>query len=158
MKKLQRPVLTVAVLILVVTGGYWAYQHYLAPKTPVSASAGLIEVGGMQFEIADTQAKQELGLGGRTEIPDNYGMLFVFAKPQKYGFWMKDMLTSIDIIWLDANGSVVLIDHDVSPSTYPSPFYPPIPVSYVLETRAGYAHEHGWQVGTVIPLPTPYAH
>ena len=157
MKRLLRPILIVSALVLIVGGGYWSYQHFFAPKIPVEDSFALVTVGGMQFEIADTQAKQEIGLSNRPTIPDNYGMLFVFAKPQKYGFWMKDMLTSIDIVWLDASGSVILINHDVSPSTYPSVFYPPSPVKYVLETRAGYAREKGWSVGTIIPLPAPSA-
>ncbi len=158
MKELLKPVLIVLALILLISGGYWAYGEFYAQKNSLSKPLGYREVGGMQIEVADTQAKQELGLGGRATIPDNFGMLFVFAKPQKYGFWMKDMLTSIDIVWLDGAGTIILIDHDVSPSTYPSVFYPPSPVTYVLETRAGYAREKAWQVGTVIPLPVPYAH
>lgn len=154
MKRLH-PILIVLAIIIVAGLGYWAYQQFLTPSRTAD-SATLIEAGGMQFEIANTQSKQELGLGGRATIPDNYGMLFVFAKPEKYGFWMKDMVAPIDIIWLDAGGSVILIDHDVSPSTYPSVFYPPAPVSYVLETRAGYARDKGWSVGTVVPLPAPY--
>jgi uncharacterized membrane protein (UPF0127 family) len=69
---------------------------------------------------------------------------------------MKDMLAPIDIIWLSDSGSVILIDHSVEPSTYPNVFYPPVEVKYVLETRAGYAREKGWEVGTHIPLPEPY--
>ena len=52
----------------------------------------------MMFEVVTTQAAQERGLGGRATIPDNYGMLFVFPKADRYGFWMKDMLAPIDII------------------------------------------------------------
>ncbi|MDB5195042.1 MAG: hypothetical protein JWO84_226 [Parcubacteria group bacterium] len=110
----------------------------------------------MQFEVVTSQAQQELGLGNRSSIPDNYGMLFVFKDKQRYGFWMKDMLAPIDIIWLSDNGTVLLIDHSVDPATYPHAFYPPVPVRYVLETRAGYAADHGWDAGTEVPLPAPY--
>ncbi len=80
-------------------------------------------------------------------------MLFVFPKEDRYGFWMKDMLTSIDIIWLSDTGSILGIEASASPATYPNVFYPPEPVRYVLETRAGEAARRGWIVGTVVPLP-----
>ena len=110
----------------------------------------------MRYEVVTTEAAQEQGLGGRAVIPDNYAMLFVFAKDDTYGFWMKDMLTSIDMIWLSDNGTIVKIDDSVSPDTYPAVFYPPQPVKYVLETKAGFAREHGWKVGTKVQLPLPY--
>jgi uncharacterized membrane protein (UPF0127 family) len=118
--------------------------------------AATATTGSMRFEIVDTEAEQALGLGNRASIPDNYGMLFVFKDKQRYGFWMKDMLAPIDITWLSDNGTILLIDHSVSPDTYPRAFYPPVPVRYVLETRAGYAADHAWSVGTQVPLPAPY--
>ena len=52
------------------------------------------------IEIADTPAAREQGLSGRTEIPEDYGMLFVFPDKGDYGFWMKDLMVSIDGFWL----------------------------------------------------------
>ena len=109
----------------------------------------------MQFEIVTTQAAQNRGLGGRAVVPDNYGMLFVFPYDQSPGFWMKDMLTSIDMIWLSDNGTIAAINASVAANTYPSVFYPPSPIRYVLETRAGFAAEKNWHVGTQITLPVP---
>lgn len=110
-----------------------------------------------RYEIVTTPAEQERGLGGRSEIPNNYGMLFVFQTKDRYGFWMKDMLTSIDIVWLNDDGTIMNIDANVDPSTYPTPYYPLKPVRYVLETRSGYAQDHDWKVGTQLTLPSPYA-
>ncbi len=53
---------------------------------------------GIRFEIATTTAEQERGISDRSVIPNNYAMLFVFQSKDRYGFWMKDMLTPIDII------------------------------------------------------------
>lgn len=111
--------------------------------------------GDIKFELADTYAKRQQGLSGRREIPDNYGMLFIFDTLDRHGFWMKDMYVSIDIIWLSDTGEILGIEHSVSPDTYPNVFYPPVPVSRVLETRAGYAKEKGWEVGTEVYLPNP---
>ncbi|MDB5189206.1 MAG: hypothetical protein JWL82_163 [Parcubacteria group bacterium] len=131
----------------------------------VVALLGALVVAGMhartmattlRFEVVTDEAKQNLGLGNRAEIPDNYAMLFVFPEKARYGFWMKDMLVPIDITWLNDDGTILLVDHGVSPSTYPEVFYPPVPVKYVLETRAGYATAHNWEEGTKVALPAPY--
>ncbi|HEX8946642.1 MAG TPA: DUF192 domain-containing protein, partial [Candidatus Paceibacterota bacterium] len=112
--------------------------------------------GAVRFEIATTTAAQERGLGGRASIPSDYGMLFVFTTPDRYGFWMKDMLVPIDIIWLSDTGMVLGVEDSVATSTYPHVFYAPEPVRYVLETRAGVASARGWSVGAHVPLPPPY--
>jgi uncharacterized membrane protein (UPF0127 family) len=107
----------------------------------------------LQFEIVRTAASQEKGLSGRTSIPSNYGMLFVFPEKGTYSFWMKDMLVPIDILWLDEDGTVLESIENVSPDTYPHTFTPPSPVRLVLEMKAGEANKHSFFVGTRVPLP-----
>jgi len=109
----------------------------------------------MQIEVVDTEAAREQGLSGRTDVPDNYGMLFVFETKDRYSFWMKDMLVPIDIIWLADDGRIVGIEDSVSPDTYPNSYTAPTPVKYVLETRAGYARDNGWETGTIVPIEIP---
>lgn len=152
---LRTRLILLGVVLLVLAAGFGAFQYFNHPAA-TSLVPHTASTTAMQFEIADTQAKQELGLGNRASIPDNYGMLFVFSNAERYGFWMKDMLVPIDIIWLSDTGDILLIDHSVEPSTYPHVFYPPSPVRYVLETRSGWARDSGWDVGTHIPLPAPY--
>jgi len=122
--------------------------HPVSDSAPQQASFG--------FEVARTPAQLERGLGGRTEIPHQYGMLFVFPRDGIYGFWMKDMQTSIDMLWLSETGKVIYLKRDVAPDTYPSVFYSPQPARYVLETRAGESVLMGWEIGSVVPLPLPY--
>src|SRR5512136_601336 len=61
-----------------------------------------VMVGGVRFEVevAQTPGTREKGLSGRTGLVDGQGMLFVFDKPDRYMFWMKDMLFPIDIIYI----------------------------------------------------------
>jgi uncharacterized membrane protein (UPF0127 family) len=127
----------------------------MSDRTRLATVATVATTTNFSYEVVTTAAQQEKGLGGRADIPSKYGMLFVFAKDDSYGFWMKDMLSSIDIIWLSDTGAILKIDASVSPSTYPKPFYPPQPVRFVLETRAGEAARYGWTVGTKLPLPLP---
>lgn len=107
------------------------------------------------IEIADDPAERARGLSGRTGLTDSYGMLFLFPEADRHGFWMKDMLVPIDIVWLDAEGVIVGIEESVSPDTYPEAFLPPSPVMQVLEVRAGLSREKGWAAGTRLSLPIP---
>lgn len=110
------------------------------------------------FEVVATPGLRQQGLSGRSEVPPDYGMLFVFPAKDRHSFWMKDMRVPIDIIWLSdtgtGTGTIVGIEEAVSPSTYPMTFMAPVLVRYVLETRAGEAGRRGWGIGTTISLPT----
>lgn len=110
-----------------------------APPTAGATFAGV----SLKLDYATTTAKRELGLGGRAEVPQGYGLLFIFPRGGSYGFWMKDMLVPIDIFWLDDKGQVVSFEPNVAPATYPHVFYPNAPARYVLETAAGFASAHG---------------
>lgn len=121
---------------------------------PVAEQATTATFGGVSLSLdyALSEVAREQGLGGRENVPEGYGMLFVFPKDDEYGFWMKDMLVPIDIFWLDYKGQVVYIAEDVAPSTYPSVFYPTAPARYVLETTAGFARANRITVGTSLLL------
>jgi uncharacterized membrane protein (UPF0127 family) len=127
-----------------------------ATASVTDAKPNIQVVQGITFEVVADQAAQEKGLGGRANITNNYGMLFVFPTDGNYGFWMKDMLASIDMVWISGDGSIASITPSVAPDTYPTVFYPPTPIRYVLETQAGFAMKKGWKIGTKIALPLPY--
>lgn len=104
------------------------------------------------LDIADTPAERAQGLSGR-EVPQDYGLLFVFPEDGIYGFWMKDMLVPIDMVWLSEEFVIVDIDAGVSPDTYPETFESSVSVRYVLEVAAGEAVRKGWDIGTKLSLP-----
>ncbi len=137
------------IVITLVTGTVLYIERAHAPATSAPAP-----VTGFSYEVVTDTKAQEKGLGGRTDIPHDYGMLFVFKEPSAPGFWMKDMQTPIDIIWIAEGGMILSIDAHIAPETYPKVFYPPAPVRYVLETRAGEAARQGWKPGSTIKLPS----
>lgn len=98
-----------------------------------------VTVGNKDFsvEVVDTNYLLEKGLSGHAPLLDGEGMLFVFKNEGKYGFWMKDMLFPIDIIWIDENFKIVHIEKNIGPETYPKTFYPDSFARYVLEIKAG---------------------
>ena len=146
----------VALLALGLLAAWFWYHPMSDSRLSVLPTAGTTAASPISFEIVSSQADQEKGLGGRVNIPPDYGMLFVFTKDDTYGFWMKDMRTPIDIIWLSDTGVIVHIEPSVAPSTYPHVFYPDAPARYVLEMRAGQASARNWKVGTHVQLPLPY--
>jgi uncharacterized membrane protein (UPF0127 family) len=145
----------VLVACLLVADSYRTKAHAdPAASAPNTFTQGSIDGVPLTLEVATSLAAQNLGLGGRTSVPDDYGMLFVFPVAADYGFWMKDMEAPIDILWLDDQGQVTTIKQDVATSTYPTVFYPSGDATYVLETRAGFAAEHKVKVGdTLSGLP-----
>lgn len=122
------------------------------PKNPIVT----VGTATIKVELANTTELQEKGLSGRTGLAKDTGMLFVFAEPGEYGFWMKDMKFAIDIIFIDANRKVVRIHRNVPPESYlsnpPQAFYADTPVLMVLEVAAGYAAAHNIVEGSTVSL------
>ncbi len=140
----------VAVLIAVGAGAVLVYR---TPPTSMSSMPTALFGGvSLTIELATTTTARERGLGGRTNVPMDYGMLFVFREDDRYGFWMKDTLVPLDIFWLDAKGRVVSTAEGVQPESYPHVFYPSGPAHYVLETAAGFARIHAIATGTSLYL------
>ncbi len=102
--------------------------------------------------IMDTATGRQNGLSHRRPLSSDEGMLFVFEKEGFYGFWMKDMLFSIDIIWIDANLKIVHIENNVSPQTYPKVFRPTSKSLYVLEILAGQSEISNIKIGDSVKI------
>ena len=126
----------VVFVTLVVTFSFFSY------KTSVVVDGKTFNV-----EVVDTPALLQKGLSGHSPLSPNQGMLFVFQKQGKYGFWMKDMTFPIDIIWIDANYKIIHIEKSVSPISYPKVFYPDSPALYVLEISSGQSESGSFHVG-----------
>jgi len=143
-----RKVLAVMLCILFVC----AVVFFFAVKVVGRQSETTLRVNGRTFslEVAGTPAAQELGLGKRASLPKNQGMLFVFSRPAVECFWMKDMHFPLDMIWLDANKTVVHVEQNVSPATYPSTFCPAATSEYVIELNAGSSRSAGIRDGEIL--------
>jgi uncharacterized protein len=114
-----------------------------------------VSVNGFKLiaDLALTQDQQIKGLAIRNHVNESEGMLFVFQHPSRQSFWMKDMKFPIDIIWLNANRSVVYIVSNLEPCPirgYCPGFLPDSDSLYVLETSAGFSQRHNVRVGTQI--------
>lgn len=127
-------------------------QSSLMATTTTEVTSATFSGVSLSLQFALTPAARALGLGGRTSVPSDYGMLFVFPSDGYYGFWMKNTLVPLDMFWLNDKGQVISMATNVATSSYPNVFYPSIPARYVLETAAGFAHAHGVATGTPLIL------
>lgn len=98
--------------------------------------------------VSDDDAERSLGLGNTVSMLPNQGMLFVFEKSSRYFFWMKDMLFSLDMIWIDENMKIVHIERGVDPETFPKTFGPKDKTSrFVLEVLSGVSESLDLEIG-----------
>ena len=104
-------------------------------------------------EVVSSPEQLYHGLSKRPELPEGRGMLFLLNQAGLHAFCMRDMLFSIDIIWI-ANGKVVGICPDLAPS-FQGIVTPPVPVRLVLEVPGGFAERHGIKVGAPVNLQLP---
>jgi len=136
-----------------------------APAAPVSGPGGLAQAlptrrlafpdgGAISVEVADTPEARERGLMFRTELPPEYGMLFVFAEEQVLQFWMKNTLVSLDMVFIDRSKRVTLVHENVPASARETPEDLVARRSgrgmYVLELPAGAAGRRRLKPGDVM--------
>lgn len=137
----------VAVGLLVLIAGT-LYAGYILFKP---ATATRLRFGGvvLAVDIAATSADQERGLSFRDSMAPDHGMLFVFQQEGMWGFWMKDMRFSLDIIWFDSQRRAVFIEQSLPPCTPQNCpiFTPPVNALYVLEVNAGFVQAHTVSLG-----------
>ena len=125
-----------------------------APSGTPSGSAARVTFAGtsatLTVEIADTDAERHEGLSGRSSLPADTGMVFVWDQPVETTFWMKDTLIPLSIAFVAEDGRILAI-HEMDPcEADPCPtFGAPAPFSAAVEAPAGWFDANGIAVGSV---------
>lgn len=109
-----------------------------------SAGDSWVEVGGQRYsvEVADDDAERARGLMFRDQLDPGSGMLFVHEDEEPQAYWMKNTRIALDILYFDADRTLVAQQRDVPPCSAGNrcPSYPSkVPARYVLELNAGTA-------------------
>ncbi len=110
-------------------------QSAKAPAFKTSYITAKIGERNFELEIADTPESHQQGLSGRTEMPNEKGMLFAFSTPESACFWMKDMEFNLSVLWFDADRKLIYQQQNVAPSSYPKSFCPSALATYVVEVN-----------------------
>jgi hypothetical protein len=104
---------------------------------------------------AKTFYQQYRGLGKRDMLAPYDGMLFVYAFAGRQTMVMRDMRFPIDIVWFN-EGKVVDIAKNLPledlPEAQLTKYYPRTDATVVLELPAGWADEHGLQIGDILKV------
>lgn len=93
-------------------------------------------------ETAVTPEEQERGLMNRDSLPEDQGMLFVFAYAKLLMFWMESTLFSLDILFADGSCTIMNIHEGMEPlsrNIYASQGS----AKYALEVNAGFCRRNG---------------
>lgn len=115
----------------------------------VHSSSGDVVVS---VELARTPEAQTRGLMYRTEMAEDEGMLFIFAQETERSFWMSNTPLSLDILYIQGDGTIRTIAANTTP--YSEKSIPSRgPVLYVLEVLGGWAERHGVKSGDRVTLP-----
>jgi uncharacterized membrane protein (UPF0127 family) len=129
----------------------------LTPKQTARSHEARIttSTGTYTLKIADTPEERQAGLSNYDEIPQS-GMLFVLDDTSETSIWMKDMLRSIDIVWL-RDGIVVDLVENVSPQhgvpdSELTIYRPSQPADTIIEVMAGTAQDKGLGLGSRIEV------
>ena len=84
----------------------------------------------------------------RTSVAPDRGMIFLYEPAQEVGFWMKNTLIPLDIIYIRADGTIVRITRAEPLDLTPLPSGEPI--TSVLEIGGGRAGELGIKEGDIV--------
>jgi len=84
-------------------------------------------------------------------------MLFVYKQPKKRGFWMKNTLIPLDILFINASRKIVDIQTMLPCKTSHCIHYrSKQPAQYALEINAGLAKQWGVQPEDLVIIPTGF--
>ncbi len=103
----------------------------------------------MKTELALNDLEIRTGMMYRTNIAENEAMLFVFSRPHRAGFWMKNVDIPLDGAYIDPDG-VILQIVDMKPHDETSLTADTDRVQFVLETKHGWFERNGVKPGTLI--------
>lgn len=103
--------------------------------------------------VADDVAERSQGLMFVESMPLMEGMLFVYPRPQRATFWMRNTLIPLDMIFVAPDGEVLNIHSNAIPLDETT-IDGGEGVQYVLELNGGLAERLGITVGDVLQHPS----
>ncbi len=110
----------------------------------------------LQAEIADTDAARENGLMFREKLSESQAMLFIFPGEVLASFWLKNVKFPLDIIWLNADKTIVDIDTNCQPCRENCQSYAPrVPAKYTIEVSAGFVEKNKVKAGDKLIFSLP---
>ena len=128
----------------------------VVPTPTAPPSTAIINGHLFRLEVADQPGEWELGLGKRTSLDQDSGMLFIFPTLSNKTFWMKDTLIPLDVIFMDSNLLIVDIrSMEVQPGATDRElkrYTSSAPAQFAMEINGGQAQALGLKRGMKVEL------
>ncbi len=70
-----------------------------------------------QVEMAIKSEQQTVGLMFRKSVPEDGGMLFDWGTPQQSSMWMRNTVSALDMLFINADGTVRRVVEDTVPES-----------------------------------------
>lgn len=103
----------------------------------------------LQAEVAATQTEISTGMMFRKQIGENEGMLFIFGRPHRASFYMRNTTVPLSAAYIDPEGRILEIVElkplDETPVTATTD-----QVQFVLETKQGWFDKNQIEIGTIV--------
>ncbi|WP_199746944.1 MULTISPECIES: DUF192 domain-containing protein [Corallococcus] len=120
-------------------------EDYVMPTLPRAHVRLKDAYGGVhrvEVEVAATGESRTRGLMWRKSLTAGQGMLFIFPDEEVRGFWMRNTLIPLDMLFITSEGRVVGIIENAEPRTLTNRSVG-IPSQYVLEVPGGWCQKNG---------------
>lgn len=138
--------LRILATLLLLTGS--AYAKCEVDRVDVRGAFGTV---AFDVEVADDPQERSKGLMFRKELGDTSGMIFLYDRPSRLSFWMRNTLIELDLIFVDEQGVIGHIHHRAQPHDE-TPIVGGVGVA-VLEIPGGRAKSIGISVGDALRHP-----
>lgn len=129
----------------------------VAPEATVVPDAIIEIVIGehrLEAEVVATPEKRSIGLMFRDVLPENRGMLFVFAGPYTGSFWMRNTRIPLSIAFISQEKRILNIE-DMHPFDETTQHAPQGAAFYALEVNQGWFAARGIRPGDKVAFELP---
>lgn len=115
-----------------------------------------LKIGGetIKVEVANTSSERKQGLMYRRNLAEDRGMIFIYPEEGNRSFWMKNTHVPLDIIFVDADGSVINVEQaDPQPRTSDENlerYRSKRAAKYVIEVNQGFSRENNIKRGSEV--------
>ena len=148
-------IVIITLVLAVCLGGWWLYKNLQIKEGFMKMMVGKATV---KVQVRDTMEGRRQGLSGFEKLEEDEGMLFVFPRSLRYGFWMKEMKFDLDFVFIKDDLVVEILEGVPAPKEGEQPIkiQPKQEVNKVLEVNSGWAKRQrvkvGDKVGGIRPL------
>lgn len=150
--------LVIAAIAVLGLGGCDQGEKPGAPAKESAATAGpdhrfTIDVGGrpVRMRLAVLEHERNRGLMHVSSMPEDEGMLFVFPRPQRMSFYMRNTLIPLDIGYFTSDGALQEV-YPMYPGIEDGVLSSDSSIQFALEMNHGWYARHGVRPGARIDL------